>query len=73
MTMLSLPIVYFQNPMKSVSTKLWTTVTGLAKRIYTPFQLNDNIVAPIKRKFTLVYSRDKDYLYVTNENLPFKM
>ncbi|XP_076076765.1 anoctamin-1-like isoform X4 [Mytilus galloprovincialis] len=52
-----------QNPMKSVSTKLWTKVTGIAKRIYTPFQLNEDQVPHIKRRFTLVYSRDKEYLF----------
>ncbi|OPL21058.1 hypothetical protein AM593_00294, partial [Mytilus galloprovincialis] len=44
--------------MKSVSTKLWTKVTGIAKRIYTPFQLNEDQVPHIKRRFDIPEDRD---------------
>ncbi|XP_078330446.1 anoctamin-1-like isoform X5 [Crassostrea virginica] len=50
-------------PMKAVSTRLWDTMTDITKKLFTPFQLDPNVVKPIKRRFNVAYSRDKEYLF----------
>lgn len=52
-----------ENPMKSMTNRIWSSLRGLANTIHAPFQLNDTIVPPIYRKFTLVFTRDKEYLF----------
>lgn len=48
--------------MKAVSTRLWDTMTNITKKLFTPFQLDQEVVKPINRRFNVAYSRDKEYL-----------
>ncbi|XP_062591688.1 anoctamin-1-like isoform X2 [Saccostrea cucullata] len=50
-------------PIKAVSTRLWDTMTSFTKKLFTPFQVDTTKVKPVKRRFNLAYSRDKEYLF----------
>lgn len=52
-----------ETPIKAVSTRLWDTMTNITKKLFTPFQLDQGVVRPIKRRFNVAYSRDKEYLF----------
>ncbi|XP_060085778.1 anoctamin-1-like isoform X2 [Ylistrum balloti] len=53
----------FLNPMKAMSARLWATLTGMVKKLFAPFELDKEVMPPIPRRFTLPYSRTKEYLY----------
>ncbi|KAK3592615.1 hypothetical protein CHS0354_008152 [Potamilus streckersoni] len=52
-----------ENPVKAVSVQIWTAITGLFKRFRAPFELDSSIVPPMAKKYTLAFSRDREYMF----------
>ena len=48
--------------MTAVSTRMWDTVTGLMKRAYQPFKVDETVFPKVKKNFSLTYTKDKEYL-----------
>lgn len=52
-----------QSPVHSVSARLWGATGNLLRKFVTPFEVNRDVVPPLKRKYTCPYSSDKEYLF----------
>lgn len=57
--------------MKAVSTTLWNSIVTVKDTLVAPFKLDKTILPKIKKEPTLVYSRDREYLYVSPTFSPF--
>ncbi|KAJ8314467.1 hypothetical protein KUTeg_006617 [Tegillarca granosa] len=49
--------------MKAVSTRVWDTMTGFVRKLWAPFELDKETFPPLKHRFMLTFSREKEYLF----------
>ncbi|XP_052808773.1 anoctamin-1-like isoform X3 [Mya arenaria] len=53
----------WENPVKAVSTTLWNSVLKVKDVCLSPFKLDETLLPEITKEPSLVYSRDKEYLF----------
>ncbi|XP_052243649.1 anoctamin-1-like isoform X2 [Dreissena polymorpha] len=53
----------WENPVKAVSTTLWNSINKVKDLVMTPFSLDHTVLPKITKEHTLVYSRDKEYMF----------
>uniref|UniRef100_K1QJJ1 Anoctamin n=1 Tax=Magallana gigas TaxID=29159 RepID=K1QJJ1_MAGGI len=58
-----------ETPIKAVSTRLWDTMTNITKKVFTPFQLDEEVVKPIKRRFDIPDDREKYFDHATRSRI----